>query len=517
MLANTNLKIYSVINYDMLYKYVFSSTTVCGYTPYDRIYDRIDSRVTAGGSILPEMYQVVDYGFLENDEFEFHNYDYPSSAGVKVIDSIALNPDINDYGGCYMSGSVTPSEYAIGSNEEIYIESRYRLRFFDALVYLFINSNYLNGEEGEPITLTKRSATYIVIGSDDGPNGTFTETTFNKTAYGKLEDITFSGRSVMNTNRVNSSGGTTDVGGICAERGGFLWKFSDADLNEAYWTEDEHEFIYESDIVYSNAKGYSQYNIRPCVFDSPSLTLNMKPRNISKTWKWEIAYSGFTGSNAAESYKIMLKNGSVELDRVTVATNSSTKYYSGLTSVLVSETATTLNSTWSVVTSNEYGRAIRTEVDGSHITTSLIVRPTNYYDVRFQAFTYDAEDAINTSYAYSACLDTVTETLIGNDEDSFESIEALQKGRMFHQTLANGQGLIFKVDSATMANCDEVWVETAVYSAGQVGLHPGHEIKRYFDSYGRASFEFNIDEFYDSGGPSYAVVFKFKKSTPSSD
>lgn len=308
MFANGSLIENSVINLDMLYKYVFSSYTSSygisstAYTPYSpALKTEINNAV-----YTDEIYQVPNRagGLLEG--FTWHpgddaamdtEYDDPTSnngeyAGIKVQDSIALNPYIL-FGGIMVGGSIsTPVNVNVTST------TIYTITFEDeSMVFAYINVEMSVGAE-EDYSIPE-SATISITFSDG-------YTMEDVKAMGEVRTIGLYDRTI-DVDTPGYACRTLDLaeeyGRFCLKRGSLIWNRIVEDEVTDF---DISDWVSETDIVNTNFSGMSQYNIEACIYEYPTYEVYLDVIPTAMTWTDTI--ETIDGSNAvsASSFAVIL-------------------------------------------------------------------------------------------------------------------------------------------------------------------------------------------------------------------
>lgn len=309
MFANSSLIENSVINLDMLYKYVFSSFTPgysissTAYTPYS---EALKTEINNAVYTTDEMYQVPNRegGLLEG--FTWHpgddaamdtEYDDPTSnngeyAGIKVQDSIALNPYIL-FGGIMVGGSVsTPVNVNISST------TIYTITFEDdSTVFAYINVEMSVGAEED--YSVPESATIRVTFSDD-------YTMEDVKAMGEVRTIGLYDRTI-DVDTPGYACRTLDLaeeyGRFCLKRGSLIW---DRIVEDEVTDFDISDWVSETDIVNTNFSGMSQYNIEACIYEETSYDVYLDVIPTAITWTDRIVTIDNSNAVSASTFDVVL-------------------------------------------------------------------------------------------------------------------------------------------------------------------------------------------------------------------
>ena len=315
MFANSSLIENSVINLDMLYKYVFSSITPgysissTAYTPYS---EALKTEINNAVYTTDEMYQVPNRegGLLEG--FTWHpgddtamdtEYDDPTSnngeyAGIKVQDSIALNPYIL-FGGIMVGGSIsTPVNVNVTST------TIYTITFEDdSTVFAYISVEMSVGAE-EDYSIPE-SATINITFSDD-------YTMEDVKAMGEVRTISLYDRTI-DVDTPGYACRTLDLaeeyGRFCLKRGSLIWnRIVEDEVTDFYIS----DWVSETDIVNTNFSGMSQYNIEACIYEYPTYEVYLDVIPTAMTWTDRIeTIDGSTAETASSFTAILYGNNNV--------------------------------------------------------------------------------------------------------------------------------------------------------------------------------------------------------------
>ena len=333
MFANSSLIENSVINLDMLYKYVFSSYTPSygisstAYTPYSpALRTEINNAV-----YTDEIYQVPNRegGLLEG--FTWHpgddtamdtEYDDPTSnngeyAGIKVQDSIALNPYIL-FGGVEIKGGVeTPVPIHISAT------TTYTITFTDESsvdVYIYLEMSTGPDEDYSVLDGT------IKIFFSDGYNMEQVK------AMGEVYSISLADRTIdvdQPGYACTIRGVAEEYGRFCLKRGSLIWRKIIEDEVSDFYVDD---WVSETDIVNTNFSGMSQYNIEACIYEETSYYVYLDVIPTAMTWTDTIKTIDNSNAVSASEFTAILygNNGFAKVNRtdetLSVGENSTTSY-----------------------------------------------------------------------------------------------------------------------------------------------------------------------------------------------
>jgi len=311
MFANSSLIENSVINLDMLYKYVFSSYTPSygisstAYTPYSpALRTEINNAV-----YTDEIYQVPNRegGLLEG--FTWHpgddtamdtEYDDPTSnngeyAGIKVQDSIALNPYIL-FGGVEIKGGVeTPVPIHISAT------TTYTITFTGGSsvdVYIYLGMNPWPDEDYS----IAQDATSSITFSDD-------YTMEQVKAMGEVDSISLADRTIevdQPDYACTVRGVAEEYGRFCLKRGSLIWKKIIEDEVSDFYVDD---WVSPTDIVNTNFSGMSQYNIEACIYEETSYYVYLDVIPTAITWNDRIeTINGLSAETASTFAAVVYGN-----------------------------------------------------------------------------------------------------------------------------------------------------------------------------------------------------------------
>ena len=253
MFANNSLRYNSVINYDMLYKYVFSSTTGYGYSVYEDI--QMDMFGKIGNDSIKS---VVKSNVLSGYGFTMHTgYNgYPTNSAMRVGNSIALNPYISLLEIVNNHCSATATNGALEEGYDVRLTASYVLTFSDGTeIYASAVTNEIVCEEGDSVSF---SVDYVTYKDDNGAEYTFDE--IIDLDLGDIESIKFIGYGkIDNDDRVGLITYGKDTFTVKFWRGeGYLYSES-VELHEGEEVVINDVFTPEF-VVRSNAQGASKTN-----------------------------------------------------------------------------------------------------------------------------------------------------------------------------------------------------------------------------------------------------------------
>lgn len=436
MFANSSLKEHSVINLDMIYKYILSSITTfdaiqTALGPYDSsLEDAIMEGLNNDGIYAcPNRYDTsTGEGRNWLNGFTWHpGGDAPmdgrygrgdsegEKAGIMVEDSIALNPYIN-YGGMVLGGQITTTVYTRPT-----IDIYYHLEFKSG-GQVTVRISY-DGDSIEP------NETYILSDGDFSVRYTSGSTTLSESqviSLGEIDTIEYGHRTISaGASGYSISYNEIDEGAVCLKRGNLKWKEQTGIESISY-----DDYVVEKDIVDSNFSGASTYNIGICICEKKNYEIYGSAPSTSMTFVYVVKMydNSIIQSGATVGVELRDTNDDLKVSAIRLPfIGGQYTYRSGSTTFNKnSESETPYTGSWRVINGADYYiYSQTTTIQGNTVTSTGYLKPVEHVSGEYSVtlFTFTKRTYSNTHYVVFVTNDRsgVTKRLEGNFTDDSSS------------------------------------------------------------------------------------------------
>lgn len=520
MFASRALKRNSVINYDMLYRYVFSSTTQSGYTVYED-WTELAGIMDDVSSDFESRSQGILSDDLSNYGFTLHPIlrQYPSNSLWKVEDSIALNPYIELGELTALNGQVTPEYDTLDGDWDVHFTVEYVLGFEDGTAVSAKGiTDVMNVSMGDDYSLDD-AITAVTYKSDYG-----TVTPSSMQEYGDIEYIEFIGYGIIDGDeRIYGEPiyekNTLDV---IAARGTYPHRYervTEVNPGARVYISD---IVTEEYIVCSNAHGASKTNITIYPNYSPIFTVYCDEPGMGEMVNYTIRYDITGNTHSEENVIIQVKVGNRVIDTVNFKTYGTTqmtytssyriKYSDELDGEEYQIVAYMSNSNAPYTVTVPTGATGYLE-DGSSINAVIVLndKPVEaVYNVTIFPMverTYNHPDSNYYHWAWGVRDRTTGYPIPGGGENSFiEDYDYEQYGSSLTIQLTQGHELEFFFDNES----SEVNYDTVdLYATNSVDKMRGAtQIGNFVDLSGM-HYTFDISDFSDPNDLAIIVKFNF--------